>query len=47
MMKFYQCKECGEIIAVREGGDADLTGKEVLCLLRQSFVLHVPYRSFT
>ncbi len=28
MMKFYQCKECGEIIAVREGGDADLTGKE-------------------
>ncbi len=28
MMKFYQCKECGEIIAVREGDDADLTGKE-------------------
>ncbi len=28
MMKFYQCKECGEIIAVREGDNVDLTGKE-------------------
>ena len=28
MMKFYQCKECGEIIAVKEGETVDLTGKE-------------------
>ena len=28
MMKFYQSKESGEIIAVREGEQADLTGME-------------------
>lgn len=28
MMKFYQCKESGEIIAVKEGEEIDLTGKE-------------------
>lgn len=27
-MKFYQCKECGKIIAVQDGEQADLTGKE-------------------
>ena len=32
MMKFYQCKECGEIIAVKEGETVDLTGKEeIIC----------------
>ncbi len=28
MMKFYQCKESGEIIACKDGETVDLTGKE-------------------